>query len=186
VKNKRQLAVLSVLVAVAGFIWFRFFEGDRATVPTDVGAATQNIPLLQVENDQLRYPNVERARKTEYKSAGRNIFSAVAPPPLVVKQANAKPKPEKSGPMPEPVPPPPPPPVLPVKFFGFGVVPNGTARLAFFTDGEETYVVGEGEIFLKHFRILKIGNASLEFEDTSTGLHGTAPLQDQGTGGPQA
>jgi hypothetical protein len=184
VKNKKQLAVLSVLVVIAGLIWFNYFAGDKTSVTTDVGAATQNVPLLQVENPQLHFPAVDRARKTEYRSAGRNIFSAVAPPPLVVKQQ--KPKPEKSGPMPEPPPTPPPPPVLPVKFFGFGVVPNGTARLAFFTDGEEIYVVGEGEILLKRFRILKIGNASLEFEELSSGLHGTAPLQEQGAGGPTA
>jgi hypothetical protein len=183
VKNKRQLAVLSMLVVIAGLVWFSYFAGDKTTVTTDVGAATQNVPLLQVENPNLHFGPVERARKTEYKSAGRNIFSAVAPPPLVPKPT--KPKPDSYGPKPEPIPPPPPPPVLPVKFFGFGVVPNGTARLAFFTDGEEVYVVGEGEILLKRFRILKIGNASLEFEDISTGLHGTAPLQDQGTGGPQ-
>lgn len=183
-KNKKQLGVLSVLVVIAGLVWFNFFAGDKTSVTTDVGAATQNVPLLQVENDQLHFQNVERARKTEYKSAGRNIFSAVAPPPLVVKPA--KPKPDSYGPKPEPAPLPPPPPVLPVKFFGFGVVPNGTARLAFFTDGEEIYVVGEGEILLKRFRILKIGNASVEFEEISTGLDGTAPLQEQGAGGPSA
>jgi hypothetical protein len=186
VKNKKQLAVLSVLVVIAGFIWFNYFAGDKTSVTTDVGAATQNVPLLQVENPQLHLPAVDRARKTEYRSAGRNIFSAVAPPPLVVKQERTKPKPEPSGPRPDPPLPPPPPPVLPVKFFGFGVVPNGTARLAFFTDGEEIYVVGEGEILLKRFRILKIGNASLEFEELSSGLHGTAPLQEQGAGGPSA
>jgi hypothetical protein len=183
VKNKRQLAVLSVLVLIAGLIWFRYFEGDKQTVTADVGVAAQNVPLLQVENDQLHFPGVERARKTEYKSAGRNIFSAVAPPPLVVKPGKATREPYKQ-PMPEPPLPPPPPPVLPVKFFGYGVVPNGTARIAFFTDGEEIYTVGEGEILLKRFRILKIGNASLEFEDISTGLHGTAKLEDQGAGGP--
>lgn len=182
-KNKRQLAALSVLVVVAGLIWFRYFEGDKPTVTADVGVAAQNVPLLQVENDQLHFPNVDRARKTEYRSAGRNIFSAVAPPPLAVKQDKIKPKPDWSGPRQEPTPPPPPPPVLPVKFFGFGIVPNGTARLGFFTDGEETYVVGEGEILLKRFRILKIGNASLEFEEIATGLHGTAKLEDQGAAG---
>jgi hypothetical protein len=182
VKNKRQLAVLSVLVVIAGLVWFSYFAGDKTTV-TDVGAATQNVPLLQVENPNLHFEPVERARKTEYKSAGRNIFSAVAPPPLAPKPAKPNREPYKQ-PMPEPPLPPPPPPVLPVKFFGYGVVPNGTARLAFFTDGEEVYVVGEGEILQKRFRILKIGNASVEFEEISTGLHGTAPLQDQGAGGP--
>jgi hypothetical protein len=186
VKNKRQLAVLSVLVVIAGLVWFSYFAGDKTTVTTDVGAATQNVPLLQVENPNLHFGPVERARKTEYKSAGRNIFSAVAPPPLVVKDKTIPKREPYKQPMPEPPLPPPPPPVLPVKFFGYGVVPNGTARLAFLTDGEEVYVVGEGETLLKRFRILKIGNASLEFEELSTGLRGTAKLEEQGTGGPAA
>jgi hypothetical protein len=73
-------------------------------------------------------------------------------------------------------------PPLPVKFFGFGTVPNGTARLAFFTDGEEVYVIGEGEVLLNRFRILKVGNASLDYEELSSGRHGTAMLEDQGAG----
>jgi len=69
---------------------------------------------------------------------------------------------------------------LPVKFFGFGTVPNGTSRRAFLTDGENVYVVAEGEILLNRFRILKIGNANLEYEEVSSGLRGTANLEEQG------
>jgi len=67
-----------------------------------------------------------------------------------------------------------------VKFFGFGTVPNGTSRRAFLTDGENVYVVAEGEILLNRFRILKIGNANLEYEEVSSGLRGTAILEEQG------
>jgi hypothetical protein len=66
-----------------------------------------------------------------------------------------------------------------VKFFGFGTVPNGTVRLAFFTDGQEIFVVAEGELLLNRFRILRIGNANVEFEEMSTGLRNTAPLDEQ-------
>jgi hypothetical protein len=72
-----------------------------------------------------------------------------------------------------------------VKFYGYGTIPNGTVRLAFFTDGEEVHVVREGELLLNRFRIIKIGNATLEFEEVSTGRHGTAPLEEQAApGGP--
>ena len=66
-----------------------------------------------------------------------------------------------------------------MKFFGYGTVPNGTARVAFFSDGEEVYVVREGELLLKRFRILRIGNANLEYEELSSGLRGTANLEEQ-------
>jgi hypothetical protein len=80
-----------------------------------------------------------------------------------------------------PVLPPPPPPALPpnMKFFGYGTIPNGTLRRAFLTDGEEVYIVGEGDTFLGRFRIVKISNANLEFEEIATGRHATVTMQEE-------
>jgi hypothetical protein len=69
-----------------------------------------------------------------------------------------------------------------LKFFGFGTVPNGTSRRAFFTDGEEVYVLGEGEVLLNRYRVLRIRNANLEFEEISSGRTGTAPLVEEQAG----
>ena len=71
-----------------------------------------------------------------------------------------------------------------VKFYGFGTVPIGTPRLAFFTDGEAIYAVAEGEILMRRFRILRIGNASVEFEEISSGRKNTAPLDEPAKGSP--
>jgi len=175
-KQKKQLAVLAVLLLVAGFIWFLYLDHGRSVLNADAGSLPQNPKLLSVENPQLHWDGVGKARKTEYKSAGRNIFSRELPPPPV-KEPGKKVKPEPQLP-----PPPPPPPTvspLPVKFYGFGTVPNGTVRLAFFTNGEDIYVVAEGELLLNRFRILRIGNANLEYEELSTGLRGTAILEEQ-------
>jgi hypothetical protein len=78
------------------------------------------------------------------------------------------------------LPPPPPPLTLPpnLKFFGYATVPVDGARRAFFTDGEEVFIVGEGETLLGRFRILKVDNANLEFEEVSTGRRGTAALEE--------
>src|SRR5207302_8204528 len=70
------------------------------------------------------------------------------------------------------------------RFYGFGTVPNGTSRRAFLTDGQEVYVVAEGETFLNRFRILRIGNASLEFEEIATGRAGSTPMIEEPAGGP--
>jgi hypothetical protein len=176
-KQKKQLAVLAVLLLTAGAVWFIYFDHDRTVVTADVTTAVHKYKLLSVENPQLHTDGVERARKTEYKSRGRNIFSRELPPPPPPAQEPKKS--EQYGPKVEVPPPPPPPPTLPVKFFGYGTVPNGTVRLAFFTDGQETYVVAEGELLLNRFRILKIGNANVEFEELSNNLRGTAPLEEQ-------
>jgi hypothetical protein len=177
-KQKKELAVLAVLLAIAGAIWFFYFQRDKQIVTADAGSPVQNFQLLSVENPHIRVEKLEEPRKTEYKSAGRNIFNAVAPPPPEpAHSASRREHPTVVPPPPDPVPPPP---VLPVKFFGYGTVPNGTVRRAFFTDGEDVYIVPEGEVLMSRFRILKVGNASVEFEEISSGRRNTAPLEEQG------
>jgi hypothetical protein len=182
VKQKKQLAVLVVLLLIAGGIWYFYFVHDKPVVTADASAATQSYQLLSVDNPQLHTDKQKRARETEYRSTGRNIFSAIPAPQAVSPDPRPKPN-DPSHPIGPVVPLSPPTPTvapLPVKFFGYGTVPNGTVRRAFFTDGAESYVVSEGEVLLNRFRILKIGNANLEYEEISTGLRGTAPLEDQG------
>ena len=70
--------------------------------------------------------------------------------------------------------------VLPVKFFGYGNVPFSSARRAFFEDGEEVHIVSEGDTLLGRFRILKINNASIDFEEVGSGRRGQKMLEDQG------
>ena len=173
--QKKQLAVLFVLLLIAGFVWFVYFDHDKPVVTADARSQAPDYHPIGVDNPQLHIDRVEKARKTEYKSSGRNIFSRQLPLP---------PQPKNPTPIVPVVPQVPvdvPPTVspLPVKFFGYGTVPNGTARLAFFTDGENIYVVGEGELLLNRFRILRIGNANLEYEEISSGLRGTANLEEQ-------
>jgi len=175
-KQKKQLAVLAVLLLIAGGIWFLYFDRDKPIVTADAGSAAKNYQLLSVENPSLHKDGVERARKTEYKSSGRNIFSRELPPP----PPPLHPKPDPKPPILPPIKVEPKVAPLPVKFFGFGTVPNGTKRIAFFSDGEEVYVVAEGELLLNRFRILRIGNANLEYEEVSSGLRGTANLEEQG------
>jgi hypothetical protein len=181
-KQQKQLVVLIVLLLIAGGIWYYYFVHDKPVVTADANSAAQNYQLLSVDNPQLHTDREKRARETEYKSTGRNIFSAVAPPPPVPQGLGPKPN-DPKHPV-APIPPPPPPiPVaspLPVKFFGYGTIPTSASRRAFFTDGEDVYIVAEGEVLLNRFRILKIGNVNLEYEEISSGLRATAPLEDQG------
>ncbi len=181
-RQKKQLAVLAVIVVILVVVGYLYFDSDKPIVTADAGSAARNPQLLSVDNPQLHKDGVEKARKTEYKSGGRNIFSRELPPPL------APPRPPVPKPGDPNYQPPVPiaPPVrtvagpLPVKFFGYGTVPNGTVRLAFFSDGDDVYVVKEGELLMNRFRILKIGNTNLEYEEVSSGLRGTANLEDQG------
>jgi len=171
-KQRNQIALLAALLILAAVVW-RSRSADPQVV-TSPGELAKNYPALGVDNPQLHWWELNAARKAEYKSSGKNIFSAT-PPPLPKPRESDKPK--DLGPV---QPPPPPPPTLPVKFFGYGTVPAGAPRRAFLSDGEQVYIVTEGETLLGRFRIVRIGNANLEFEEISTGQRGTAVLEEQG------
>src|ERR1700736_125480 len=174
--QKNQMIVLAVLVLIMGVVWY-FNRTTSVTNPGNV-ATFQNYQLLAVENPQLHRDKMDAAQKTEYHSLGRNPFSEIAPPK---EHAAAVKEVKQRGPVGPPVLPPPPPPSLPpnMKFFGYGTIPNGTLRRAFLSDGDEVYIVGEGDTFLGRFRIVKISNANLEFEEIATGRHATVTLQEE-------
>jgi hypothetical protein len=67
-----------------------------------------------------------------------------------------------------------------MKFYGYGVVPNGTSRRAFLSEGEDIFIVAEGDILLGRFRVIHIGNDRLEFEEISTGRRNFINLDEQG------
>ena len=182
-KQKRQIGILFVLVVIALVVWLWNFHSKPRDVVADTPPSLKDDDF-SVDNPKIRMDEIERARKTEYKSSGRNPFSPIQALPLGVPHVEKKR--EIPGPQLPPPPPPPPPLTLPsgVKFYGFGTVPNGTSRQAFFTDGQEVYVVAEGEVFLQRFRILRIGNASVEFEEISSGRTATAALEEQAGGSP--
>jgi len=167
--------ILVVLVALAAGVWYYSTHGSSrvANISSDVG--TVYHPLA-VDNPELQREKLNRSRATEYKGSGRDVFSALAPPTQDAVKAVTVPRP--TGPQPEP---PPPPPVLPasMKFFGYGTIPNGTARRAFLSDGDQVYIVGEGDTLLGRFRVVKIGNANLDFEEIASGRRGTASLSDE-------
>jgi hypothetical protein len=177
-KQKQQIIVLLVLAVVAALVWS--FELRQPTAALQTASFIQDYKGLAVENPQIRWGELERAQKTEYKSNGRNPFSLNAAPTseqvqLAKNAANVKPPP-----------PPPDPPAITtavfppnLKYFGYGTVPNGTPRRAFFYDGETEYIVSEGETLLGRYRILKVGNTDVEFQEISSVLPGTAPLEEQ-------
>jgi hypothetical protein len=174
--QKNQMMLLAVLVLIMGIVWY-FNRTTSATNPGNV-ATFQNYQLLAVENPQLHRDKMEEAQKTEYHSLGRNPFSEIAPP-------KDQPKANKIVASRPPVGPPTlpslPPPTLPgnMKYFGYGTIPNGTLRRAFLSDGDDVFIVGEGDTLLGRFRIVKISNANLEFEEIATGRRNTITLQEE-------
>jgi hypothetical protein len=172
--QKTKIAILPVLMLAAAGVFY--YDSIGVSFPgKTVPFILRPYSPLPVENPALQRWKLEASRRTEYKSSGRDLFSQTLPPP---------PRPKVPDRVPDPVPQlaiEPPPPSLPanMKFFGYGTVPNGTSKRAFLSDGEQVYIVGEGDTLLGRFRILRIGNASLEFEEMGTGKRNSASLDEQ-------
>jgi hypothetical protein len=176
-KEKRKIILLVVLIAVGVLVW-RYSWGKQGDAAQPF-AVLQNYRPLGEQNPGIRWAELHRAQETEYKTNGRNPFSTIKPE---VKPSDAVVVQTKQpiGPKPLPPEPPPPPVQLPanLKYFGYGTVPNGSPRRAFFTDGEDVYIVPEGEVLLGRYRIIKVGNTNLEFQEISSGRTGSVPLEE--------
>jgi hypothetical protein len=173
-KQRNKIAALTFLVVIAAVVFYFDTKGTSTGDRQSSVFASRSYAPLPVENPELQRWKLEASHRTEYKSSGRDLFSETLPPPPAPKP---QPKPDP-GPA---VPVEPPPPTLPanMKFFGSGTVPNGTAKRAFLSDGEEVFIVGEGDTLLGRFRILRITPASLEFEELGSGRRNSAPLDEQ-------
>jgi hypothetical protein len=167
---------LAALVVVAVLVWYYERSGNSAASASAETGEMSYKPLA-VENPALQRDKQRASQKTEYKGNGRDLFSEVAPPPPEERKVAVA----SHAPMGPTIPPPPPPPTLPgnMKFFGYGTIPNGTAKRAFLSDGDNIYIVGEGDTLLGKYRVTKIGNANLDFEEIASGRHGSTQLTEE-------
>ena len=106
-----------------------------------------------------------RTESLVYSGTGRNIFSSISAPPMVIPTNVPKARPGVVLPVmpPMPVGPPPPPPIN-LKYFGTAVRINGR-RQAFLLQGEDVYLASEGDIVARKYRIASIGTNNIQVED---------------------
>jgi hypothetical protein len=163
--------LLAMLLVVLVFIvYLNLRPQEVSSVSASIDSRYQPIA---VENPALRLDLLDHLKTAQYEGTRRNIFSDKLPappaPPVV-----AAPPPRPSGP------PPVPPLVVPATFFGYVTDSRTGARRAFFSEGDEVYVVGVGEVLLGRFRLLQIGNSTAELEETSSGRRATLTIQEPG------
>jgi hypothetical protein len=132
---------------------------------------------------QLKLDILAKLATVNYTGTGRNLFEmGVAPPP---KPTTPDPKiipgvakpviepmryamaigPPKDPPPPPPPPPPPQPPPITMKFYGYSG-PRGAGKKAFFLDGEEIHMAGEGDMIKNRWKVVRIGLSSADVQDT--------------------
>lgn len=117
-----------------------------------------------------------RTESLVYSGTGRNIFSSISAPPMVIPNNVPKARPGVVLPVmpPMPVGPPPPPPIN-LKYFGTAVRVNGRKQ-AFLLQGEDVYLASEGDIVARKYRIVTIGTNNIQVEDLVNKDTQTLPL----------
>lgn len=168
-KTRYELYVLSALLVVA---IAAYASQSRNSVFTGASVSDARFTPLDVSDPSLRLDLLDRIQKQEYKGQHRNIFSAEPLPPapsvLAAQQAAAR------GPV---VPPPPPPVTVPATFYGIVTdLGTGQKRACFSANADDVYIVPVGGTLLNQFRIVTIGNNSVEVEELSSGRRTTLML----------
>ncbi|MFN9754045.1 MAG: hypothetical protein ACK55L_01430 [bacterium] len=124
----------------------------------------------------LRLELIRRLGGVRIEGGARTIFDfGTAPPPKQPDPPKIFPKPAGAAAVAAAPPPPvsitpaapvkPAAPPIPLKFYGFVGGARAKAKRAFFLDGEEIYVAGEGEVIQKRYRVVRIGLNSVVVED---------------------
>src|SRR6202046_1645811 len=144
----------------------------------------KNIDTANID-PTLRLELLAKLKTVNVESGTRSLFEIGAAPP----EAGSVKEPEKiaiapklGGPgmrkPPEPIPDPKAPPI-PLKFYGFVNKTKVGDKRAFFLDGEDIVIAGEGDTIKKRYKIVRIGVNSAVVEDTEfkTNNQQTLPLE---------
>ena len=169
-KQKPQAIALGVLLVILVLVWYSSWSSSPE-FRTFFGRQREYQPM-KLDNPTLRLDLLEQARAQDYTGTHRNIFSATPPPPP---QPERPPQTEEQAKPPEPTGPPPL--AVPYRFFGYATDPRNGARRAFFTAGDEIFIVAEGGVIQGRFRLLRIGNTAADVEEIASGRKATLPLE---------
>jgi hypothetical protein len=171
--KQKQITLLAGLGVV--LLYIIYLSSRPSEIAPVVSSADEKFRPIAVENPALKLELLERLKKLQYQGSHRNIFSSVAPPSA------------STAPPPSIAPPPlttstgpsgPAPLVIPANFYGFVTDVQTGRRQAFFMEGENVYIVSVGELLLGRYRLIQIGNSSVELEETATGRRATLTMEE--------
>jgi len=138
----------------------------------------------------LRLDLLAKVQGVELAGGSRNLFQFSTPPVKVEALKGPEPKVIPKPALPgvragddpaKPAGPPPPPPIN-LKYYGFSTARNNGRKTAFFLDGDEISVAGEGETVKKRYRVVRIGVNSVLMEDTESKRQQSLPLTEEQPG----
>ncbi len=155
-----KIRLVIMLPILALLLYFVYTKYQGASAPAPAFDATGNYQPMTIENPALRFDLIAHSLTAQYTGRHRNIFDDKLP--VEIKQPQDQnpnqftSRPVDTGPGPL---------VFPLKCFGFVEGPATGMRRAFFTDGDDVFIAGIGDTILNRFRLLRIGNDTVEVEE---------------------
>ncbi len=184
-RNKLIAAIVLMVVAVISLSYVLSRPGTPAAAapPAALTPAKRPTgrrapaPVQAADNldPTLRLNLLRSSEGVKYEGTGRNIFRAQAEEPLP--KAVKSPIEVKKQPGPPPGPPPPPP--INLKFYGFANRPGESTKKVFLSEGDNIFIASEGDVVDRRYRVVKIGQNSVEIEDLLNNNRQTIPLSSQ-------
>lgn len=132
----------------------------------------------------LRLDLLAKVQSVQLEGVARNLFQFGAAPLPKTPEPKVIPRPLMPAPSPAAAnstpmaPPKPPPPPIPLKFYGYSSRLRPNEKRAFFLDGEEIVVAGEGELIRKRYKVVRIGINSAVVEDVEHHNEQTLRLEE--------
>jgi len=172
VSDRNKLIVLLVLIVVFVAVNLRNTIAPAATsVVSGRRPQAGAKPGSRIPDAEVVDAAIDASAPSAVAEAKRNIFQYGQLARPVAQRRTLTPEPvEVAPPRPEP-------PKAPVRFFGFARQSAGGARRVFLTNGEETFIAREGDVFMQRYRVARVGNDNVEIEEISGRNRWVVPLE---------
>ncbi len=191
-EDRRKLTAAIVLMVIAvvsvSYVFSRPQNPAAAAAPAVPKApaarrqagkrvAVAAVTAAESLDPTLRLGLLRSSEGVKYEGTGRNVFRAQAEESLPKPKESPLKDEKKQAPQPPPGPPPPPP--INLKFYGFANRPGETAKKIFLSEGDTIFIASEGDVVNRRYKVVKIGQNSVEIEDLLNNNKQTIPLSGQ-------
>lgn len=200
--RKKLIAICGFAVLAVGVLYYELYTpGTSATTaPTPVvttvpgtgpatartvgstsGASGKTIGTTAAALDPtLHMEPMRRAESISYQGTGRNIFSGISVPTVVIPKPIAPARPRTAQNLPPPPPPgPPPPPPIDLKFSGYFAAGDGSGEhQVILVHGDDVVLAHAGDVVLRRYRIVSVSANSIQVEDMSNNNKQLIPLSN--------
>jgi hypothetical protein len=173
-KKKTTIAVVLfafALLAILYELWPSSNSGPSApAAKQNTAGKGRTNPIFSRLDPSLRLDLLKGSEDLAYEGSGRDIFHSQAPPPEIPK-VDVSPVKEPDTPV-APVAKTNPP--IPLKFYGFATASN--RKQIFLAQGEDVFVVKEGDIVKNRYKIVRVNNNNVEIQDVLGNYSQNIPL----------